>query len=47
MVECPRANNHDANNPFMPNEVRVRGFYISALHVLWKSTSEMKRCRKY
>ena len=46
MVECPRANNQ-ANNPFMPKDVRVRCFYISALHVLWKSTSEMKRYRKY
>ena len=46
MVECPRANNH-ANNSFMPKEVRVSGFYISALHVPWKSPSEMKRYRKY
>ena len=46
MVECSRANYH-ANNPFMPKEVRVSGFYISALHVPWKSTSEMKRYRKY
>ena len=46
MVECPCANDH-ANNPFMPKEVRVSGFYISALNVSWNSPSEMKRYRKY